>query len=621
MITLPIFSNYENVNLDMKSKEKLTPGFSNDFSYMGLSKQTIDEFNKIFMDYIAYFRFLNNYRMEFDVLLNGLLLGADISKYFKEYMEKFKNFIDIKKQMELIYNARLNNNYHIELLTPKGLLFLQMKGYAQIFQQDINSFSDINNINGFKAFDNMTHKVYEHYTKYHTGNGVDQWKLFSLNTKYIEEHFETLFNSLYQDISAFQDPRDARKITNQQTKHIWREVLPPCDEDDDKDGIKILKKTFGFKSNVYYRDITTIFLKIMPYIFNYLNDIRPLIIPFPQLGNYYGPQIKEFEEFITNHTRYMMEMIHKMFPFYITKSDSDSVYNNLLKTKNLPQSYLGYFKKFKKWFEDVGDTVEEKIKIIENNKKNAKLMEEFNKIIKKRDKMLKNMETYQKKNEFDNYKNERKKLKDIIKDLEKLNINESINAINDIKTTLSNTKQIKKELKMKKFILDIREYYSIKENIRYLNIAFDENNYFSIKAYKDNIKRDLEVFEENINNFEGDIEELKKLDLYKETIEKANEAIKKELPGGKSLEAMQIEQTKIPVIQAYLSSIDIYANIAPNPMMIPAAMMLKTNLVIEINKIRAYINESEEIKKHVESADNKLKILDEFVAKCSAPPK
>ena len=34
--------------------------------------------------------------MEFDVLLNGLLLGADISKYFKEYMEKFKNFIDIK---------------------------------------------------------------------------------------------------------------------------------------------------------------------------------------------------------------------------------------------------------------------------------------------------------------------------------------------------------------------------------------------------------------------------------------------------------------------------------------------------------------------------------------------
>ena len=235
--------------------------------------------------------------------------------------------------------------------------------------------------------------------------------------------------------------------------------------------------------------------------------------------------------------------------------------------------------------------------------------------------MLKNKETYQKKNEFDNYKNERKKLKDIIKDLEKLNINESINAINDIKTTLSNTKQIKKELKMKKFILNIREYYSIKENIRYLNIAFDENNYFSIKAYKDNIKRDLEVFEENINNFEGDIEELKKLDLYKETIEKANEAIKKELSGGKSLEAVQVEQTKIPVIQAYLSSIDIYANIAPNPMMIPAAMMLKNNLVIEINKIRAYINESEEIKKHVESADNKLKILDEFVAKCSAPPK
>ena len=165
MITLPIFSNYENVNSDMKSQEKVTPGSSNDFSYMGLSKQTIDEFNKIFMDYIAYFRFLNNYRMEFDVLLNGLLLGADISKYFKEYMEKFKNFIDIKKQMELIYNAKLNKNYHMELLTPKGLLFLQMKGYAQIFQQDINSFSDINNINGFKAFDNMTHKVYEHYTK------------------------------------------------------------------------------------------------------------------------------------------------------------------------------------------------------------------------------------------------------------------------------------------------------------------------------------------------------------------------------------------------------------------------------------------------------------------------
>ena len=46
----------------------------------------------------------------------------------------------------------------------------------------------------------MIHTVYEHYHYYLTDNGVDQWRLISLNTKYIEEHFEAVFNSLYQDI-------------------------------------------------------------------------------------------------------------------------------------------------------------------------------------------------------------------------------------------------------------------------------------------------------------------------------------------------------------------------------------------------------------------------------------
>ena len=118
------------------------------------------------------------------------------------------------------------------------MLFLEKKGYTQVFLKDHNLFTDINNINGFQAFDDMIHKVYEHYHYYLTDNGVDQWRLFSLNTKYIEEHFEAVFNSLYQDISVIQNPEESRKIARDETKHIWREVLPPCDEDDDKEGIR-----------------------------------------------------------------------------------------------------------------------------------------------------------------------------------------------------------------------------------------------------------------------------------------------------------------------------------------------------------------------------------------------
>ena len=191
--------------------------------------------------------------------------------------------------MERAYENKYAKEHEDELLSSKGILFLKKKGYSQLFLKDYNLFSDINNINAFQAFDDMVHKVYKHFKFYLTDNGVDQWRLFSLNTKYIEEHFEMLFNSLYQDISAFQDPREARKITSQSTKHIWREVLPPCDEDNDQEGIKLLNMYFGFKDNVYYRDIIKMYVKIFPFIFEYLQEIKPLLIPFPHLGNYYTP--------------------------------------------------------------------------------------------------------------------------------------------------------------------------------------------------------------------------------------------------------------------------------------------------------------------------------------------
>jgi hypothetical protein len=33
----------------------------------------------------------------------------------------------------------------------------------------------------------------------------------------------------------------------------------------------------------------------------------------------------------------------------------------LINVNYIPKEYVDYFKKFKKWFEDIGDTVEEKI--------------------------------------------------------------------------------------------------------------------------------------------------------------------------------------------------------------------------------------------------------------------
>ena len=317
----------------------------------------------------------------------------------------------------------------------------------------------------------------------------------------------------------------------------------------------------------------------------------------------------------------MIEMIQMMFPLYITKNGAESVYNEIINVNHVPKEYVDFFKKYKIWFEEVGEKVEEKIKNVENNKKNEKLNEEFNKLLKKKDKILKNMESYQKSSNFSSYKSERKNLKNLLKDLEKLNINNATNAINDIKEIISNPKKIKKELKMKKFILDISEYHQIKETIKQFNNYFEDRVYDAIKSMKDVIKRELENFEESVNKYEGDVEELKKIDLYQETIEKANEAIKRELPGGKSLEAAKMEQFQIPVVNAYFPSLDMYVNMPPNPKMIASITIVKANIVKEVNKLRPYINESEEIKKCVELADNKFKILDEYIVKCSAPPK
>ena len=241
MIYLPAFDNYEKVDINMQFNEKDTlSGALKEIAGTGLSGPTINKFNREFIRYIKYFRYLNNYRTGFDIMLNSLIQGAYVSKQFEEFMENFQNYRDIQSQMERAYENKYAKEHEDELLSSKGILFLEKKGYSQLFLKDYNLFSDINNINAFQAFDDMVHKVYKHFKFYLTDNGVDQWRLFSLNTKYIEEHFEMLFNSLYQDISVFQDPREARKITSQSTKHIWREVLPPCDEDNDQEGIKLL---------------------------------------------------------------------------------------------------------------------------------------------------------------------------------------------------------------------------------------------------------------------------------------------------------------------------------------------------------------------------------------------
>ncbi len=73
-----------------------------------------------------------------------------------------------------------------------------------------------------------------------------------------------------------------------------------------------------------------------------------------------------------------------MFPLYITKNAAESVYNEIINVNHVPKEYVDFFKKYKIWFEEVGEKVEEKIKNVENNKKNEKLNEEFNKLLKKK---------------------------------------------------------------------------------------------------------------------------------------------------------------------------------------------------------------------------------------------
>ena len=74
------------------------------------------------------------------------------------------------------------------------------------------------------------------------------------------------------------------------------------------------------------------------------------------------------------------------------------------------------------------------------------------------------------------------------------------------------------------------------------------------------------------------------------------------------------------MMNSLLSTIDTYAQYPPSPYMITSVVTVKNNILNELNKMRKYIHESELIKKCVEDGDNKLKILDEYMAKCSSSP-
>ena len=90
MIYLPVFDNYENIDVNVIFEEKDTlTGALKEIAGTGLSGATKNHLNIKLIRYIKYFRYLNNYRIGFDVLLNGLIQGANIAKQFEEFMENF----------------------------------------------------------------------------------------------------------------------------------------------------------------------------------------------------------------------------------------------------------------------------------------------------------------------------------------------------------------------------------------------------------------------------------------------------------------------------------------------------------------------------------------------------
>ncbi|KAH0787339.1 hypothetical protein GPJ56_008850 [Histomonas meleagridis] len=315
-----------------------------------------------------------------------------------------------------------------------------------------------------------------------------------------------------------------------------------------------------------------------------------------------------------------MECMKKTLPMFCDDDTPMVLYGRLLFGDDDFQNpnHVKALKESRDWFENCKKIVEKRKQEINAEKELDKVKHNFEELQKQIRKHQKDLDDCYKKKNDRSYKTERNKIKEFIKKLKDLKYDGANDLINELEKLIVDTKGKRKILQMENFLA--AKSGSLILALGSMKDAFESNDIYSIEANKKSLKESLRAFELDVERFEGDVDKLKKMQKYIELVDEVNEMLKKEPEGGKTVEIVNMEQMQVPTLNAYQMSIDSTTSMPPNQFMIPSLTMMKTQMLTAYNQIKPMEDKSEIIKNACLAAEASFKKIDEYLAKCAAPP-
>ncbi|KAH0794576.1 hypothetical protein GPJ56_001601 [Histomonas meleagridis] len=484
---------------------------------------------------------------------------------------------------------------------------------------------------------------------------------------YLEDRFEAVFTEIADKICKFEIVYNANEYANE-TGHKWREILPPCDEDDENSGNYIIRQSFpSYESDIYFFQVTDMYcdlgLKLQQFWdIGYRAIHRPGSKPIPLLLDfsfYYQQKLDAISNFLDKILDITLKLIYKAYPHYISESEANNTYNRLLWIceEFQPPKHRELIKSKKLWFEDVYKKVLERkantiVEVITDV-----IDEKLDKIEKSVKKHKKELENARKQQDIKLFKTSRRNLKKDMKGLDDMDITGNRQKlIDEISEIIQQTHKEKKYIEIQDFMKVNAQ--NVKRAMSDLEAAVATNNSNLSAAYRVGLKSALEAFNDQVNRFTGDIDELKRNPEFVKLMNDANQLMNSNGPPATapttpitptvptspaalynaaptappaapptppaapavSPEVVNAETRTVPNLNAMFPSIEMMTNMAPNPMMIPSITMMKTQVLTAYNELKPLENQSNVIKVACIGAEAAMKKIDDYIAKSASTP-
>ena len=489
----------------------------------------------------------------------------------------------------------------------------QLKHYGlyDIWKKDNDIIKTPEFLKEMDAFDKIFQNIGQNY--YSTEH--DQYFLLYQALPQVQANMENAYRKILSEVKQIGNPEDVRDYFRK-CPYIYREVFPPCDEDDRESGVFFLRQ---FKSEYSYKlddlDPFDFYCQMCRYMIPWLKDATENVALIPEFGQYYQPIIDTYNNFMHTFLNFILQYAHELFPLYISETSAQNVYHHLVDLENLPQDLLKQIKAEKLWFEGVPKEVEKRKVEFRANVATNQAVGEVQKYKADYEKELKKYEKAKKQKNESNLSTARRGMKTIYQRLGDLNVPEAAALRETVKATIDEAKIVKADIKCHDFYMRWKD--DIINQQTSLQGVIDRHEDILLNTQITIFKNFLGTVRDEIESFDGDVDKLKEYQPLVDILKQSEDMIANASSNAKPADVVNAEVQFVPQVEAYIPSMQMMIAMPPNPMMVPSLLMIKSQIAAPLAQLRPLVDKSDKIKACVEKADAAMGPFDEYIQKCT----